>query len=426
MRIPTPTETPAAHAHEEHLPPQLRICMHVLGVARTDVRVLREAVTLAAAGWPTTIVDMEDDASRPHEETIQGVNVRHIRMPSWYIPARFKPWFLVKAMGALLRGVVALLRAPADVYHAHDITALPACYLAARLRRKPLVFDAHELPLVEPNITRWRRLSGVAHALLRSMMRRCDCVITVSPPIADELRRRYGGPPATLLRNIPAYQAPQPSQRLREHLGLDRGTRIALYQGNLQPDRGLDGLVRAARFLRPGAVLVLMGRGALRTELEAQIERERVVDRVKLLPPVPYADLLAWTASADLGLIIYPRGYSLNVRMCLPNKLFEYLMAGVPVLASPLEAVSALIARYDVGSIVPSLEPEALGAALSQALANTSALERMRRNARAAAAGDLRWEREGQHLLDLYAGLFPANHATSHRRPRASQRNGGR
>ena len=206
---------------------------------------------------------------------------------------------------------------------------------------------------------------------------------------------------------------PQPSQRLRERLGLDMDSRIALYQGNLQPDRGLDGLVRAGRFLAPGNVVVLMGRGSLAADLEALIAREQVAARVRLLPPVPYDELLAWTSSADLGLIIYPRGYSLNVRLCLPNKLFEYLMAGVPVMASPLEAVGALIERYDVGYIVPSLEPESVGSALNSALADQETLARMRTNALAATRDDLCWEREEQRLLGLYTSLIPASATTS-------------
>src|SRR5690242_1194431 len=171
----------------------LRVCMHVLGRARTDVRVLREAAALAAAGAAVSIVDIESERDRPREEELQGIWLKHLKSPGWFIRTRFKPWFLVKASRMLCRGAIALLRTPADVYHAHDYTALPACYLAAVLRRKRLVFDAHELPLVDPTITRWPVLPQMAIALMRRMMPRCDGVITVSPPIVQEIQRRYGG-----------------------------------------------------------------------------------------------------------------------------------------------------------------------------------------------------------------------------------------
>src|SRR5439155_3934412 len=121
----------------------IRVCMHVLGTARADVRVMREATALVKAGYHVTIVDIEDKQVLVRKEEIQGVNVIHIIMPEWFVSTRFKPWFLVKAAKLLLHGVFHLVRNPADIYHSHEERALPACYIAARLRRKPLIFDSH-------------------------------------------------------------------------------------------------------------------------------------------------------------------------------------------------------------------------------------------------------------------------------------------
>jgi glycosyltransferase involved in cell wall biosynthesis len=383
-------------------PPPARVCMHVLGIARTDARVLREAASLVAAGLTVSIIDIEDRRDVPREEPLRGIRLIHLRAPGWFVPTRFKPWFLVKALQILCWGTLTLLRTPADVYHAQDMTALPACYIAARLRRKPLIFDAHELPLVEPAVTRWRRLHALATKAFKFMLPGCKTVITVSPPIAQEIQRRFGGPEPVLIRNIPEYQPPVSSDRLRHHLELSADARIALYQGNLQVDRGLDRLISAAKFLDPGIVLVLMGRNAMGDELPTLIAKEHVADRVKVLPPVPYDELLEWTASADVGLIIYARSHSLNVQMCLPNKLFEYLMAGVPVLASSLDAVADLLQTYDVGRVVPSLEPEAIGQAISALVSDNTLLTHMSEHALAAAQRELRWDVESQRLVQVY------------------------
>ncbi len=112
--------------------------------------------------------------------------------------------------------------------------------------------------------------------------------------------------------------------------------------------------------------------------------------------------MLDWTASADIGLIVYRPEHSQNVQMCLPNKLFEYLMAGLPILASRLDAVSDIIATYDVGQIVPALTEEAIGTAINAMLADHVALARMRCNALEAARETLCWEKESQQLLCLY------------------------
>lgn len=406
---------PSEHLSSEAGVPA-RICMHVLGTARLDVRVMREARTLAQTGLAVSIVDVEQKRGVPQEEDIDGVTVKHIVMPAWFLPTRFKPWFLIKAIQVLTRGALDLWRTPADLYHAHDYNALPACYLAARLRRKPLIFDAHELPLVDPNVTRWQLLCAMYVRLLRAIVPRCAGIITVSPPIASELAHRYGGPAPIVLRNIPPYRAPTQRDHLRQRLDLGPHMRIALYQGSLQDDRGLDTLIHAAKFLDPNIVIVLMGRGPRQLTLQRLIAHEGVGSAVWIIPPVAYDELLNWTGSADIGLIVNPASYSQNVEMCLPNKLFEYLMAGVPVLSSRLAAVEAIIADYDVGRIVDPLEPEPVARAVSALLADHDGLERMRRNAMIATQRDLKWEVEQERLIDLYhqilnprsRSLFPA------------------
>lgn len=386
-----------------------RVCMHVLGRARTDVRVMRAATALVEAGFAVTVVDLEWKRGGPVEENIRGVQVKHIIAPNWYTSRRFKLWFLIQAVQILIRSMFRLVRTSADVYHAHDLTALPASYLAARLRRKPLIFDAHELPLSNVlDSKHWHGLITLFSRLLTFILPRCAGVITVSPPIVQEMRKRYSIPEVSLIRNIPEYKAVQKSDRLRQHLGLGPDVRIALYQGGLEGNRGLDRLIRAAPFLGQNTVIVMMGPDieATQPQLEALIATEGVADRVKILPPVPYTELLDWTASADSGLIVYSTDYSLNIRMCLPNKLFEYLMAGLPILASRLEAVSEVIRTYNVGQMVSSLTPEDIGAAINAMFADPDALDRMRRNALEVTRHELCWEKEKSHLIHLYQDIL--------------------
>jgi glycosyltransferase involved in cell wall biosynthesis len=347
--------------------------MHVRGTARTDARVMREAVALAQAGYDVTIVDVERDRSRGRAEVIEGVRLKHLIAPSQFKSARFKPWFLVRFASIVLGSLLLLLRTPADLYHAHDWDGLLPTYYVARLRRKPLILDAHELPLVQPVYTRWRLLHRLATHQLRKMLKRCTATITVSPPLVGEMRRRFGGPPAVVVRNTPTYQPPIASNRLREALGLPPTTRLALYQGNIQANRTLDVLVRAARYLDPGIIVVLMGNGPLVGAMERLIAEEGVGERVKMLPAVPYAELLSWTASADLGLLVVQPDFSPSVKMSLPNKLFEYLMAGLPVLTSEMDAIVETVLGYRAGDVIRTLEPELVAKKISAMLADRSA-----------------------------------------------------
>ncbi|HET9999907.1 MAG TPA: glycosyltransferase [Ktedonobacteraceae bacterium] len=395
-------------AETQHSKEAVRVCMHVRGVVRTDGRVLREARALIEAGFSVTILDIEKDLTCPAEEEIDGIQVKHIVKPAWFMHSSSRPRKFVRSIGKIVYSALQLIKMPADIYHAHDMTALPASYLAACVRRKPLVFDAHEWPLNELRGTKKRWLLALSTRLLSIILHRCAGIITVSSPIAQEICRRFHVAHVSLVRNILAYQTPLKSNRLHHCSGISPEKRIVLYQGNLQEDRGLDTLVRAAAFLDEDNMIVLMGKaiGATQAQLEALIADEGVADRVKILPPASYASLLEWTASADMGVIINSPDHSFNVRMSLPNKLFEYLMAGLPVLASPLDAVAQLIRSYDVGHVLLSLTPAEVGATINSLLVDRAALSRWSDNARDAVRRDLCWEKESQHLIHLYQSIL--------------------
>ena len=388
---------------------QIRVCQHVLRPVRNDVRSKRTASALAEAGFAVSLVDVDSEPPSPDEENIPGISLEHIIIPNWFTSRRFQPWFFLVALKVFILSINRLFQSQADIYHAHDLTALPACYIVAKLRRKPLIFETYELhfPVPDTGIAFWRPLGGLLMRLLGMILPRCQGVIAASPLYAREFSKLYHLSEVITIRNIPPYRAVEKSDQLRQSMGLSAETRIALYQGHIQRDRELDRLVRAASFLEPDIVIAMMGKdyGKTRTELEALIAREGVAERVKIIPPVPYEELLDWTASADIGLTIFPLDYSLSIRMTQPNKLFEYLMAGLPVLSSQLEAIVEIIRTYDVGEIVTPVEPEAIAAAINSMLSDDTALHRMSLNALEAAKSDLNWEKERLQLLGLYEGI---------------------
>jgi glycosyltransferase involved in cell wall biosynthesis len=393
-----------------------KVAMHVMGAARNDVRVMRAATALAEAGYKISIIDIERENTRSAEEEICGICFKHVIVPGWSAyPRHFNPWFFVRAMVVFIRSLILLLSTPTDIYHAHDETALPSCYIAARLRHKPLIFDAHEVPTSSVQSAESIGLKPRLKRLFLLTVPHCEAVISISPSLVKEFRQRYRCQEVCLIRNIPEYQVIPKNDRLRRHLNLNSNVRIALYQGNLQPDRGLDRLIRSAAFLERDIVIVLMGRGIKdkQSQLEALIAYEGTADRIKIIPPVPYEELLGWTASADIGLIFYSLDY-LEVQMYLPNKLFEYLMAGLPILATPVNSIAEIINTYEVGQVLPSAEPVEIGAAINSMLADRDALDRMRHNALDASQQDLNWEKESQRLIQLYCKIIGTRLAEDH------------
>jgi len=377
---------------------ELSVCMHIRGVARLDPRVTRSANALLEAGFQLYVVDVESEYTRPREETIQGMHVRHIRKPQWLFPTRF-PMRLLRSLEKFCYSLCYLLQTPADIYHAHNDNALLACFIVALLRRKPLIFEAHEMPLYVLEHAH-RLVATVITIIFKAIVQRCAGIIVVSPPIVQEVQKHYSISNIALVRNIPPYRSVTKSNHLRAYLGLSATTRIVLYQGNIQPDRCLDKLVQATKFLSTDIVVVLMGKsvGTTATELTTLARQEGRIKQLKILPPVPPDELLEWTASADIGMIMSSPDYSMNTRVFLPNKLFEYMMAGLPVLTSPLIAVEEILHTYDVGRVLVSLEPT-----------DRCTLASMSKNALRASAQEFCWQKEKLQLIRLYYQILLQN-----------------
>jgi glycosyltransferase involved in cell wall biosynthesis len=390
--------------------------MHLLVPGKTNFRVMNDALALVAAGYAVTIVDVVPTIKTTREE-YQGITFKHIGAKSWFEPSRWKPWFLVKAAFITIRCILVVLATRADIYHAHVEHAFCAAWLAANLWHSGLIFDTPELTLYDPKIIRWPRLRWLARTLVRRLAARCDLYITGSPAYVPILRQLYGSQHFAVIRHMSPRHTSQRSNRL-SFPGLPEHTRIALYQGYLLPDRGLPMLVHAARFLNDHIAIVIMGQpfGSLADELHTMIETLGVEERVKIVPAVPYSELLDWTASADLGLLLLPPDYSLSINKCLPNKFFEYLQAGLPILSSRLEVVAPLIKRYQLGRVLNDLTPQKIATTINDLLS-----EQQReywqylhiRTQRTVAERRWYWEEEQQRLVRAYQFLWQRRYGSS-------------
>ncbi len=379
----------------------MKVCMHIVAEGYSTVRMMCTSTTLAEAGFTVSVVDLVVKRTAPLEENIGNVHMKHLIVPNWQTARRFGLWFFIIAVKTFILSILRLIQARADIYHATELTALPACFIVSRLLRKPLIFEIYDLPFPTPytGVAFWRWMGPYLYALLLPY---CAEVIVTSPLHTQEIRKRYHVPTVTLVRHVPRYQVVKEGDRLRKHLGLSPDTRIAIYQGSLCPERGLDILVHAAPFLERNIVIVIKGKGSDQALLEMLITNAGVADRVKIIPPVPYEEMLDWIGSADIGLIVHPPDFSLNTQTLLPQKLFEYLMAGLPVLSSELDAAVDVIKAYDVGQILHSRAPSDVARAINTMLANQTALARMHQNALHAVQENLCWEKEKEAFILLY------------------------
>jgi glycogen synthase len=432
----------------------VRIVMYVLNDVSHDSRVRREATTLAAAGHEVTIVatplaDGDGDGS----EALEGVTIRRVAIPTgtrWWVTAVRAPWRL-RPLGVLLllpwvvvRGLwvvtvnrifgrpvraggidyirrwrvewlgwcrAAVTAAPAaDVHHAHDMEALPAARAAAARDRARYVYDSHEIHMSwGPVLRQPRLLRRIVGRWEARLARGAAAVVTVNEAVGVVLRQRLGLRRVAVVHNcVPTYSPHDPpDDRIRKALGLPLDTRIVLCHGAFMANRGL--LETAAAMLDEGlreAHLVFLGYG--QGYLAGILADPRLHGRVHLLPPVPADEVTAWVAGSDV-VVIAIGTVTENGRLSTPNKLFEAIAAGVPMVVSdfgPMRSIVLDQSRGPLGALCDPSSPASIASAISSILdLDPPARAELRSRILRAAHERWNWETESEKLLGFYREL---------------------
>jgi glycosyltransferase involved in cell wall biosynthesis len=306
----------------------------------------------------------------------------------------------------------------ADVHHGHDLDGLAAAVVAADRTGALVVYDSHE---VYPESGRHARQGVVARFWLRSLERRlakrASALVTVNTSIERILRSKLGFARSVVVHNAPPrWTPPVPAPDLfREHLGLPAGTPIALYHGTFSAHRGLEQLAEA--ILEPGLEAVhavFLGYGSQRAMLDQLAADPRFGGRLHVVDAVPPAELLPWVASSDVAVMpIQPS--TLNHLMSTPNKLFEALAAGVPVVVSDFKEMHEIVLGNPEGPLGTVCQPTDV-ADVARAIRHIVALpateaEALRGRCLRAAHERWNWETESERLVALYEELargFPS------------------
>jgi glycosyltransferase involved in cell wall biosynthesis len=240
-------------------------------------------------------------------------------------------------------------QAPVACINCHSLPMLPLCVILKLRTGAKLVYDPHELETEANGLSGPRRL--LSRVIERLLIRRADAQIVVGDAIADWYADTYGIARPAVVMNCPDRPSITPSNRLHQSLGLDDTTNIFLYQGKIAIGRGIELILAAFAELDPDiGVAVFMGDGPLAAQVRAAGKNH---PNIRWHPPVAPADLPEYTASARAAFCLI-ESVCLSYEYCLPNKLFEYLGAHVPVIATDLRELGPLIRRYGVGVLVPA------------------------------------------------------------------------
>ena len=374
--------------------PAKRAIVSVTNDLATDNRVHRTCTVLQELGYEVLLVGRKLPESLPLERTYATKRMRLL--------FRKGPLFYAEYS---LRLFYVLLVVRASFFVANDLDTLLPNHLVARLRGKRLVYDTHEFYTEVPELVCRPQVRAVWLAIERWIFPKLERVMTVNRSIANAYTERYPqrkGEPITVVRNIPMKRdlGPQPT---RAELGLPEGVKLLVLQGaGINVDRGAEEAVLAMKDL-PDHLLLVIGGGDAWPVLERMVAEHGLQERVRLLGKMPYERMMAYTRHAHVGLTL-DKDSNLNYRFSLPNKLFDYLHAGVPVLATDLPEVAAIVREYDCGLVIPSPDPAIIAVAIQRMTADVHQHEPMRQRA-IFAARSLDGEREKEVLKAFLACL---------------------
>ena len=361
-----------------------RIIVSVTNDLIADNRVHKVCTSLVKLGFEVLLVGRKLPASLPVAERIYAT--KRLRLlfkkgPLFYTCFNFRLFLF-------------LLFAKFDVVLSNDLDTLPANFLASKLRNKPLVYDSHEYFTEVPELVNRPKVQKIWEWLEKRMLPNLKNAYTVCDSIAKAYQKKYGTP-FKVVRNVPfAKQLNSPSL-----LKNDTEDKVVLYQGAVNVHRGLEQAILAMKHLEKTR-FIITGDGDIKPLLEKLVQQKKLGDKVEFLGRLPINELYKITPTADLGLSI-EEDVGLNYRYALPNKLFDYIQAEVPVLVTSLPEMSAVVNHYEIGGITESLEPEKLAEKMKAALFDDSKRVEWKQNLKLAAA-ELTWENEEEKL----AGIF--------------------
>jgi glycosyltransferase involved in cell wall biosynthesis len=365
----------------------MRILVSVISDLVSDQRVHKVCTYLHQKGYHVQLIGRRFADSVPLEKR----NYETLRIKCY-----FKQGMLQYAEFNLKLFLILIVK-KADLFLANDLDTLAPNYIHAVMRGKKLVYDSHEYFTGTPELQHKPLKKRIWKSLEAWLLPKINDAYTVNDSIADLYKQQYGIA-MKVVRNVPfcnrdlaSMEAPLfPADKF-----------ILLLQGaGINNDRGAEELIESMQLLPSHFLLVLIGSGNAWEQLQQKTVELGLAEKVKFIPKVPFSILHSYTRQAHLGLSL-DKPTCLNYALSLPNKVFDYIQAGVPVLASAIVEVKRIIDRYNIGMNINEITPQAIADAVLWIYENSAVYEQWKQN-NALAARDFCWETEQLVLDEIY------------------------
>ena len=364
-----------------------KIIISVTNDLSTDQRVKKVCGTLNSMNYDILLIGRKRPTSSELKRTYRTKRMKLIFNKGALFYAEFN-----------IRLFILLIFSKVDIYHANDLDTLLANYLAAIIRRKPIVYDSHEYFTGVPEIQNKKLVKKVWKTIEQFIFPKLKHIITVNQSIAQLYKEEYNKD-LRILRNVP-NKIENLKLKSKSELNIAKDKDIIITQGaGININRGIEELVEAMQYLN-NVCLVIIGDGDVIPQLKKRTLELKLENSIIFKGRMPYHEMMQYTQHAKLGITI-DKDTNTNYKYSLPNKLFDFIDAGIPILASKIIEVEKIIKKYQIGLFINNHEPTHIANQIKYALDNKELISEWKSNT-TLATKELNWEIEENTLKDIY------------------------
>jgi len=367
-----------------------KIILSVTNDLISEQRVHKVCLFLQKQGFDVTLVGRKRKKSLPLENRSYKTKRMFLlfeKGPLFYAEYNFRLFFY-------------LLFHKADVLVANDLDTLLANYLAAQFKRCEIVHDSHEYFTGVPELAGRNFVKSVWKKIERGIFPKLKYVYTVNNSIVKLYKDEYRIE-IKVVRNFPLLaENENRALKSKSELQLPEDKKIILYQGSVNIDRGLMEAVEAMQYVND-AILLIVGDGDILKEMKEKAQKLNPDEKIIFRKKVPFEELKQYTALADIGISL-DMDTNINYKFSLPNKIFDFVHAGVPVLASNLVEIQKIFSQYEIGTMIENHNPKHIAEKINFMLNDLKKIKTWKENC-LLASKEFCWQNEEKVLDEIYS-----------------------